>query len=94
MDLYQQKLSKIEWESIEIPVNQQEQKIIHFIKNGFHNINIKYNDNHALLNFIKLNNTSLLHMYLYEKYFQSHISTLIKTYNYHQVLGILVYCLT
>lgn len=81
MDLYQQKLSKIEWESIEIPVNQQEQKIIHFIKNGFHNINIKYNENQALLNFIKLNNTSLLHMYLYEKYFQSQINTLIKTYN-------------
>ncbi len=87
MDLYQQKLSKIEWESIEIPVNQQEQKIIHFIKNGFHNINIKYNDNHALLNFIKLNNTSLLHMYLYEKYFQSHISTLIKTYNLNFTLS-------
>ena len=87
MDLYQQKLSKIEWESIEIPVNQQEQKIIHFIKNGFHNINIKYNDNHALLNFIKLNNTSLLHMYLYEKYFQSHITTLIKTYNLNFTLS-------
>ena len=36
MDLYQQKLSKLEWESIEIPVNTDEKQIIEFLKNIFH----------------------------------------------------------
>ena len=43
MDLYQQKLSKLEWDSIEIPVTQQEKKIIEFIKNSYSNVNNKFN---------------------------------------------------
>ena len=52
MDLYQQKLSKLEWESIEIPVNSQEKKILKFIKDSYGNVNNKYNDTLSLLNYI------------------------------------------
>ena len=55
MDLYQQKLSKLEWESIEIPVTiQMRRQIIEFLKNGFHDVNAKYNDNISLMGFIKI----------------------------------------
>ena len=54
MDLYQQKLSKLEWESIEIPVNTDEKQIIEFLKNGFHDVNSKYNNNISLMGLLKL----------------------------------------
>ena len=49
MDLYQHKLSKLEWESIEIPVTKEEKKIVKFIKESYGNVNNKYNDNLSLL---------------------------------------------
>ena len=80
MDLYQQKLSKLEWESIEIPVNTDEKQIIEFLKNGFHDVNSKYNNNISLMGFIKIADNDLNHYYLYEKYFKQTIQTIITTY--------------
>ena len=56
MDLYQQKLSKLEWESIEVPVNLHEKNILKFIKASYSNVNNKYNDSLSLLNYIKITN--------------------------------------
>ena len=47
MDLNQSKLTKSEWESIERPVDKDEMKIIKLISNGFHNTDIKYNENES-----------------------------------------------
>ena len=80
MDLYQQKLSKLEWESIEIPVNTDEKQIIEFLKNGFHDVNSKYNNNISLMGFIKIADNDLNHYHLYEKYFKQTIQTIITTY--------------
>ena len=80
MDLYQQKLSKLEWESIEIPVNTDEKTIIEFLKNGFHDVNSKYNKNISLMGFIKIVDNDLNNYYLYEKYFKQTIETIITTY--------------
>ena len=41
MDLTQRKLNKSEWDSIEIPVSQSEQKILKLIIEGFNDVNIK-----------------------------------------------------
>ena len=81
MDLYQQKLSKLEWESIEIPVNSQEKKILKFIKDSYGNVNNKYNDTLSLLNYIKIPNNDINNYHLYDKYFRKIIDGLIKKYN-------------
>ena len=44
MDLTQRKLTKSEWESIEVPVSENEKEIAKLIKKGFHDINIRYNN--------------------------------------------------
>ena len=43
MDLKQRKLSKSEWESIEIPVSKAETEILRLITNGFSNVHLKVN---------------------------------------------------
>ena len=59
MNLAQRKLTKAEWEGIEIPVSMDEKKILNMIKNGFQNI---------LLNFPKEKNGE-------HKFFPKNIST-------------------
>jgi ATP/maltotriose-dependent transcriptional regulator MalT len=40
MDLTQSKLTRTEWDSIEIPVSENEREILSLIMEGFSNINI------------------------------------------------------
>ena len=56
MDLNQRKLSKAEWESVEIPVSTSEIEILKLITCGYHNVNIKINNisYRKVLNFIKI----------------------------------------
>ena len=60
MDLQQNKLTKAEWESIEIPSTNEEKKILKLIVAGFHNINIKNNETLSILSYLKLSNTELI----------------------------------
>ena len=48
MDFDQNKLTKAEWESIEIPSIESEKKILHLISKGFNNLNIKENNTQLL----------------------------------------------
>ena len=54
MDLTQRKLNKSEWDSIEIPVSQSEQKILKLIIEGFNDVNIKTNEHKSLISFLKI----------------------------------------
>ena len=49
MDLRQKKLVKKEWEALEIPVDQNELNVLKLIKDGYDNINIRYNLTKSLL---------------------------------------------
>ena len=77
MDLSQTKLSKMEWESIETPVSDQEKHILKLIQDGYHNLQIKTNDNESLLSYIKIEPTPEIHIYLYNKYFAPIISEIL-----------------
>ena len=54
MDLEQRKLSKEEWDSLEISVSPEELKILKMIYDGFDNPGIVSNTTSTLLNYIKL----------------------------------------
>ena len=41
MNLQQIKLTKEEWQSIEIPVSDKEKEILQLILKGFHDVNLK-----------------------------------------------------
>ena len=73
MDLLQRKLTKAEWESIEVPVNIQEQRINDLIKCGFHDVQLKKNYTMSLLRHLKISYTEAIDKYVYTNYLHSHI---------------------
>ena len=51
MDLKQRKLSKAEWESVEVPVSTAEKEVLTLICKGYHDSSIKYNKHNSLFTF-------------------------------------------
>lgn len=81
MDLtLQRKLTKMEWNMLEIPVSDDEKKILQVIIDGYTNVHIHYNNNETMMSFIK--NTFSLDMEktLYKNYFDKPIKDIIKKY--------------
>ena len=81
MDLIQRKLTKKEWESIEIPVPIKEKEILLFIKKSFHNVLNKLNNTKTILSFTKINDSESIHYYLYTLYFENNVVKLFNKYN-------------
>ena len=80
MDLKQRKLSKAEWESVEVPVSSSEKDVLSLICKGYHDIAIKYNKYNSLFSFLKIEYSPKMEDYLYNKYFSNRINTFIKKY--------------
>ena len=80
MDLTQRKLTKAEWEGIEVPVNAKEQEILELMKEGYHNVMIKYNKTQSLLSHSRITATPAVHLFMYEKYFEKGMQKMCKTY--------------
>ena len=81
MDLRQQKLTKSEWEFLEIPVNVNEKKILDLIYNGYSNVEHTYNDATSLMGYMKITGSNAFHLYFYENYFKETIDKIKKKYN-------------
>jgi hypothetical protein len=80
MDLTQIKLSRAEWESIEIPVAEDEKKILDLLIHGYTNPNITSNETMSIFTFTKIEQTPENEMHLYKKYFEEKIKEFIKKY--------------
>jgi hypothetical protein len=81
MDLKQRKLNKSEWESIEVPVSAEEKEILNLIMQGFANVNIKYNKHSSLLTYLKVEKSDEMEDYLYNTYFATKISEIVKKFS-------------
>ena len=73
MDLQQRKLTRSEWESIEIPVSKNEIDVLRLITKGFHDVNIKINNNNSIFTFIKIEYTEKMEDFLYNKYLRERV---------------------
>jgi hypothetical protein len=81
MDIVSQiKLSKSEWDSIEVPVSEQETKILELIVAGYHDVNIKVNNTVSLFTFLKIEFSEKMEDYLYNVYLRATVLELIKDY--------------
>lgn len=80
MDLNQRKLNKSEWESIEIPVSSEENKVLQLIIKGFSDVNIRINDHNSLLSYLKIEYTTKMEDYLYNKYFSEKVNKIFQKY--------------
>jgi hypothetical protein len=71
MDTTQQtKLTKSEWESVEVPVSEDEKRVLNLIIEGYSNVNIKHNNNKSLFSYAKIEKSDLIETYFYKKFFQ------------------------
>ncbi len=80
MDLKQRKLTKSEWESIEVPVSSDEKEVLELIMKGFHDVNLKYNKHHSLLSYLKVEKSDEMEDYLYNTYFAKKVDEIVKKY--------------
>ena len=49
MDLSQQKLTKKEWDFLEVPVDSKEKRILKLIYEGFNDVDFTYNNSEKIL---------------------------------------------
>lgn len=80
MDLSQNKLSKMEWGNIEIPVSDKEKKILETITKGFRDTDIHYNTNISLFQYIKIEYSQTIEYNLYFQYFEKDIKQMNEKY--------------
>jgi len=87
MDLTQQKLTKSEWDYLEVPVNIAEKKILKLIYNGYENTGYTSNEANSLLAWMKIGTKEEeFHYYIYENNFDKIIKKIIKKYELSFVL--------
>ena len=80
MDLTQDKLTKAEWDSIEIQVGVDEKKILKLIDNGYENVNIRLNETLSLNSYIHFPQTREMDYFLFKKYFDDVMMPVINKY--------------
>jgi hypothetical protein len=81
MDLHQTKLTKREWEILEIPVSNKEKRILKLIQGGIDNIDFNDNYTTSLLSFMKISdNIDYYFDYQFDKYFKKIIEKMCKKY--------------
>jgi hypothetical protein len=68
MDLNQRKLTRNEWNSIEISVSKTEIDILKMIIQGNNDVNVKINNNNSIFTFLKIEYSDKMEDYLYIKY--------------------------
>ena len=81
MDLIQRKLTKSEWETIEVPVSPNEIEVLKLIMKGNENVNIKYNKINSIFTFLKIEYSSAMEDYIFNKYLADKIKILITKYH-------------
>ena len=82
MDLNQQKLTKTEWDTTEIPVSSDEKEILKIIIDGYSNVNIIYNKNASMINYLKMEPNDNIINHLHKEYFEPIIKKLNDKYEF------------
>ena len=80
MDLNQQKLNRTEWDTTEIPISNDEKEILNLIIKGYDNVNIIYNKNTSMINYLKLDPNENIMNHLFTQYFEPLLQKLKKKY--------------
>ena len=82
MDLHQRKLTKSEWEGIEIPVSSNEKEVLSLMIQCFASVNLKYNKHLSLFSYLKIENNETMEDYLFIHYFQEYFINMHNKYGF------------
>jgi hypothetical protein len=80
MDFTQGKLTKSEWDSVEVPESHDEQQIYQLIKDGYHDVNIVRNPSQTLLQYMKIAPSDEMHAHMHELYFKTHVDEMSEAF--------------
>ena len=80
MDLKQSKLTKTEWNNVEVPVSTDEKRILDLIQAGYSDINHRSNVNQSLFQIVKIDISPENETHLFAKYFEKDIKSAIAKY--------------
>ena len=83
MNLKQEKLTKDEWNSIEIPVSAREKEIIKLITEGYNNVGIRKNQTLSLMNYLKIGRSSSHEIFAFTKYIQPKVKSMSLKYGFN-----------
>ena len=87
MDLRQTKLTKNEWDALEVPVPKEELTILKMIYEGYSNVNHVFNYTLSLMAYIKISREpDKFHGYFYTKHFLPMFKKIHKRYNFNSPL--------
>ena len=81
MNLNQNKLTKNEWDNIEIPISLKEKTINNLIINSYDDVNIVFNNSLSIMAYLKVRFSEEMDIYIYDKYLKPHIEKINKKYN-------------
>lgn len=80
MDLKQTKLTKTEWNNVEVPVSPEEKRVLDLIQAGYADVNHRSNVNQSLYQIVKIDVTPENEAHLYTQYFEKDIQSALTKY--------------
>ena len=78
--LFQTKLSRAEWKSIEEPITAQEKNIVSLINSGYQDVNIRVNGTLSMTSFCKIEQTPEMDLYLYQRFLKPEVVAMVEKY--------------
>ena len=78
--IIQGRLTKSEWNNMEIPVSPDELTVIQLIRDSYHNVQLKLNHHSSMVGILKISPSPEMHAYLYQKHFEELIREMVKTF--------------
>lgn len=78
MDLNQRKLTRDEWNSIEVPVSADEKRILKLIQDGYGDVMLKRNTTPSMLHHLKVEDNNAIDKYVFTRYIQEPLEKVVR----------------
>ena len=78
--IVQGRLTKSEWNNMEIPVSPDELTVIKLIRDSYHNVQLKINHHSSMIGILKTSSSLEMHAHLYQKHFEQLVHEMVKTF--------------
>ena len=78
--IVQGRLTKSEWNNMEIPVSPDELTVIKLIRDSYNNVQLKMNHHSSMIGILKTSSSPEMHAHLYQKHFEQLVHEMVKTF--------------
>jgi hypothetical protein len=78
--IVQGRLTKSEWNNMEIPVSSDELTVIKLIRDSYENVQLKMNNHSSMIGILKTSSSPEMHAHLYQKHFEQLVHEMVKTF--------------